>query len=71
MYRCHFTCHGKIVAGEDLDTIALEEAIREGQRLLIQRAETDSWDGFEIWARAHLLYVSRPFDVLERHRQVA
>jgi hypothetical protein len=58
LYRCHFTKAGRIAQGENLDAEALAQAIREGWRLLIEKAPADALDGFEIWQCATFLYSS-------------
>jgi hypothetical protein len=54
----HFTKAGRIVQGENLDVTTLEQAIREGWRLLTEKTPADDMDGFEIWQCATLLYSS-------------
>jgi hypothetical protein len=58
MYRCHFTRNGRIVAGDELDADALEEAIQEAWSKLTGRGRAESVDGFEIWQGAQLLHAS-------------
>jgi hypothetical protein len=56
MYRCHYTYNGRIVGGENLDAIALDQAILEGKTHLAERVNAESIDGFEIWEGALLLH---------------
>jgi hypothetical protein len=66
MYRCHFTWNGRVVAGDDLDAVALDEAIREARNKFAERTPVESLDGFEIWFAASLLYMSQPTGGMER-----
>jgi hypothetical protein len=59
MFRCHFTQGGRIVQGADLDSLTLEDAIAESQRLLAEKSLKDALDGLEIWCRARLLHTIR------------
>jgi hypothetical protein len=59
MYRCHFTRNGPIAGGEDLKPTTLEGAIEEARALLIERSESESFDGYEIWQGNAFLYASR------------
>jgi hypothetical protein len=58
MFRCHFTRSGRIAMGENLDSTTLSEAIASGEKMLTERADTDDYDGIEIWRCAALLYAS-------------
>jgi hypothetical protein len=58
MYRCHFTCKGRIVAGADLSASALEQAIHEAQTMLAEGTRAGAIDGFEIWQGAYLLHAA-------------
>ena len=44
--------------GENLDSTTLSEAIASGEKMLTARADTDDYDGIEIWRCAALLYAS-------------
>jgi hypothetical protein len=57
-YRCHFTRKTRIVAGENLRAMTFPQAIEEAERILVAQPGGDPPDGFEIWDRAILLYVS-------------
>jgi hypothetical protein len=59
MYRCHFTREGPIVGGENLEAATLEGAIEEARAMLADRAEADSFDGYEIWQGISFLHASR------------
>jgi hypothetical protein len=56
VFRCHFTCRGRIAQGGDLEAKTLDEAINEAHLLLLHKASDGGLDGFEIWERAMLLY---------------
>ncbi len=58
MYRCHFTRNGPIVGGADLMAATLEDAIEEARAMLAERAQAESFDGFEIWHGSSFLYAS-------------
>jgi hypothetical protein len=57
-YRCHFTRKTRIVAGEHLRAMTFHQAIEEAERILVLQQGDNPPDGFEIWDRAILLYVS-------------
>jgi len=42
--------------GEYLDASSVEDAIKEGRRILNDMRETKTWDGFEIWNGSKLLF---------------
>jgi hypothetical protein len=56
MFRCHFTRRNRIVAGENLQAMTLQQAIDEAEEMLGSQPGADCPDGFEIWDCAKLLY---------------
>jgi hypothetical protein len=58
MFRCHFTKSGRIAQGENLDVATLEQAIREGWRLLTEKTPDDGLEGFEIWHCSAFLFAT-------------
>jgi hypothetical protein len=59
-YRCHFTRNGRIVAGDDLASETLGDAIQCGLGMLADRSIVDDLDGIEIWEGDRFLYPSEP-----------
>jgi hypothetical protein len=58
MYRCHFTQGGRIVMGQNLKALTLEDAIEAGRTLLAEHSGAEVMDGIEIWDGAALLHAS-------------
>ena len=53
MYRCHFTCNGRVVAGGDLGASTLADAVQEaeldcGSRVRWLRSMASIWYGSQL-----------------------
>jgi hypothetical protein len=59
-YRCYVIQGGRIIAGEDIDAAALDEAKAAGFRMVEERSDSYQIDGIEIWQGSSFLYKSEP-----------
>jgi hypothetical protein len=60
IYRCYVVQGGRIIAGEDIDAAALDEAKTAGFRMVEERSDSRQIDGIEIWQGPSFLYKSGP-----------
>jgi hypothetical protein len=56
MYRCDLVRNGRVELRENLETVALDQAIAAGHKLLNSRHPTENFDGIEIWDGGKLVY---------------
>jgi hypothetical protein len=64
-YRCYVVQGGRIIAAEDIDAAALDEAKMAGFRMVEERSDSCQIDGIEIWQGSSFLYKSEPTGITE------
>jgi hypothetical protein len=64
-YRCYVVQGGRIIAAEDIDAAALDEAKMAGFRMVEERSDSCQIDGIEIWQGSSFLFKSEPSMIAE------